>query len=851
MNFRTGIVTYAIAFLLGDAFVQQLSVLPDFLQLLSALICLSCICLLFYYFIFPRYCSAAACPLIKSYITLISVFILMILIGIYYSIFVSTQLLDDRLDESLVGRNIIISGQIASLPVTAGDAQRFEFDVDSFRILPTAESDSQPHATEIPGKLRLSWYYGEAVNAGETWQLEVRLKPPHGFMNPGGFDFEGWLFQRGIGATGYVRQSEVNQRLLSAPLFSIDRIRQFLSQQLDVLAAQRMLHGDAVSSDGFALVKALAIGDKSSISDQQWRVLRNTGTSHLMAISGLHIGLAALFGYLLMRRIVPVFVMKRIPAQHVALAAGLLLALLYALTAGLSIATQRAIIMLSVLSIMTLLRRNSRPVDSLGLAMILVLLIEPAAVLSAGFWFSFSAVAVIYLSLLSGNAASDSLLVRLKNILKQWFRLQLMISLFLLPLSLFMFQQASLVSPLANLLLIPYVSFLVVPLILLALLCSFLFHAAAAVLFSLAVTLLEFIWPVLSSLSAQPYASWVKGDVDIVDLLLVTTAMLLLYFSKGMSVFAARRLVNDDLANDGKFLCWSLRCLACLLFIPILITEEPLLSAGDYQLTMLDVGQGSAAIIRTASHVLVFDSGAKFSDSMDAGTSVLIPYLRSQGVRKLDRIIISHGDIDHIGGAQSLLDEFPEADLLGQDIEGLVLHDAGAENKQICYAGMQWQWDGVIFDIVSPEASAGNSRLPNHRTVKRNNHSCVLRISSASGSVLFTGDIEKTVEDQLLQKYPEQLAADILIVPHHGSNTSSSQAFISAVKPKLALISVGYKNRYRLPSALVTDRYEAAGSELLTTDKTGAVTVKLLAAEGITVTRYRETARKYWHHRWY
>jgi competence protein ComEC len=835
---------YAFAFLLGVVFAQQLSVLPGISSLFFLPACLLVLCLLFYYFLFPRYFSKYNGQLNKSYFTLISIFITLIIIGIYYAVYFSKQQLDYRLDESLVGRNIIISGKVASVPVVGEDSQRFEFDVDSFHILQPMAAGLPSPSTKTPGKLRLSWYYGKAVNAGETWQLEVRLKPPHGFMNPGGFDYEGWLFQQGIHATGYIRQSEFNRRLQTASVFSIDRIRQFLSRQLDDLVLYRQASGYATAAAGIALVKALAIGDKSSLSVQQWRILSNTGTSHLMAISGLHIGLAALFGYFLIRRIVPVFIMKRIPAQHVALATGLILALSYALIAGLSIPTQRAIIMLTVLSIMTLLRRNSRPVDALGLAMIVVLLFDPVAVLSAGFWFSFSAVAVIYINVVSGSKTDFSVLNKLKNILKQWLRLQLMISLFLLPLSLFMFQQGSLISPLANLLLIPYVSFLVVPVVLLAIICSFLFQDLAAVLFNLAATLLDFIWPLLSYLSAQPYAFWVKGDVDVIELILASTAMLLFYFSKDISRFAEIRFNKSKSPTNTIFGYWSFRFFGCLLFIPIVTTDNSLLSEGEYQLTLLDVGQGSAAVIRTENHALVFDSGARFSEKMDAGSSVLIPYLRSQGIAKLDRIIISHGDMDHIGGAQTLMDSFPEADLLGQDIDSLVLQKTGTDKKQYCYAGMQWQWDGVEFTILSPEEITVSPA----KTEKRNNHSCVLHVSSASGSVLLTGDIEKLVEYQLLRRYPDQLAADILMVPHHGSNTSSSQAFISVVNPKISLISVGYENRYKLPSRLVTARYEAINSELIRTDKSGAVTIKVLAEEGISVARYRETARKYWHH---
>jgi len=859
---------YAFAFLLGVVFVQQLSTLPALPPFLLLLASTLTACLFFNCFLIPRRITAHKDTAAIHYVALISAFISLNLIAILYAILYAGQLLSHRLDEAYIGQDMVISGRISSLPVAGENSQRFTFDVEFFRILGGEDNTGLPPISDrMPEKLRLIWFYGKAVNAGERWQLEVRLKPPHGFMNPGGFDYEGWLFQQGIHATGYIRQSEFNRRLQAASRFSIDNIRQSLSRQIDIIASQKHSDGTVIMKPGIALVKALSIGDKSSISAQQWRILSNTGTSHLMAISGLHIGLAALFGYILLRRSVPVFIIKRLPAQHVALVAGMILALSYAMIAGFSIPTQRAIIMLLMLSLMALLRRNSRPVDSLGLAMLVVLLLDPAAVLSAGFWFSFSAVAVIYISVVRGdhedvavssNAIVNSpMLKRLQSILMQWLRLQLMISLFLLPMSLFMFQQGSLVSPLANLLLIPYVSFLVVPVVLLAIASSFLSHGLSDQLFKLAAELLDFIWPVLSYLSEQPYAFWSKGDIDIVELLLASTAMLLLYFSRELAGLIAVRLAQTNIGSRFYLVCWSFRLLAGLLFIPLLTSAEPHLSKGDFQLTILDVGQGSAAVILTQAHTAVFDSGAWFSDRMNVGSSVLIPFLRSQGILKLDRLIISHGDSDHIGGAQTVLDSFPDADLVGQDIDGLDFHHSGGNTKSSCYAGMRWQWDGVDFEFLSPEKSDVFSSSPGLNPAlkavakhgKRNNHSCVLRVSSASGSALFTGDIERAVENQLVQKHPDKLESDILIVPHHGSNTSSSLAFIKQVNPELSLISVGYTNRYHLPSRQVTARYDALKSELIETYKSGAVTIRLLYAEGITVDRYREKAGKYWHHR--
>ncbi|MFV9614860.1 MAG: DNA internalization-related competence protein ComEC/Rec2 [Gammaproteobacteria bacterium] len=865
MHYKAGMFVYALAFLLGVVFVQQLSVLPSLS--LSVVLLLSLI-LLYLLFTNSKYISAC-----RLQITLIFLFIGLILLGILVSSFYAKQQLSYRLDEGLIGKNLLVNGFVSSIPASHSDVQRFEFIITELSAFKTDGSriNLKRIHQKTPRKIRLSWYYGRPVRAGEKWQLEVRLKPPHGFMNPGGFDYEAWLFQHGIDATGYVRKSALNQRQpdvplslsLSALMQPINKIRQSLSQKIETIAANTLLSnqpGIDYKSDqtgSFSLIKALAIGDKSSISNQQWRVLTNTGTSHLMAISGLHIGLAAFFAYLLIRRLVPAFVMKRIPAQHIALSGGLLVALLYAMVAGLSIPTQRAIIMLFVLSVMMLIRRNHRPLDALGFALVLVLLLDPLAVLSVGFWFSFSAVAVIFITLNSSRPGANNVLTgksknawyhlvwfKVSSVLKQWIRLQLLITVFLLPLSLFMFQQVSLVSPVANLLLIPYVSFLVVPVVLVGIVCVFVLPGLAEVLFRLAASLLDFIWPLLTYLAELPYALWVRGDVDIVKLLLLTMAMLLLYFSRELSCYIESHLRQRNLRQiNQQRAVWSLRFIACVLFFPLFITTKPTFSAGEYQLTVLDVGQGSAAVIQTENHVAVFDAGAKFSDKLDAGSSVVLPYLRSQGIQFLDYLIISHGDADHIGGAQVILDAHPETSLIGQDIEKLV-----ASKKQACVAGDKWQWDGVDFVFLSPATAGLSNGNSSTRHVKRNNQSCVLKVSSTAGSVLFTGDIEKRTEQQLLIGYGRQLDADVLIVPHHGSKTSSTPAFITAVDPEISIFSVGYKNKFKFPNDKVMARYERMEGTLLQTDKSGALSITLNNKTALVSEKYREKVRKYWHH---
>lgn len=852
MDYKAGMFVYALAFLLGVVFVQQLPLLPSFSPAFSFLT----LVLVIHAVLYVASVKQPNRSGFKVYLTLTIVYILLIINGIIYTINFANQKLSYRLDEQLIARSIVVKGWVSGIPVTSGNVQRFEFNIDHYRVV-TSQSELSKYPLK-PVKIRLSWYYGQQVNAGEYWQLEVRLKPPHGFINPGGFDYEAWLFQHGLHANGYVRKSTFNKPLPDTangfPTIAVagivDSYRHALSRQIDAISTA-ITDSQSLSdksSSMFALIKALAIGDKSSISKQQWQVLASTGTSHLMAISGLHIGLAAFFAYIVIRRLLPEWIMKRLPAQHVALVAGMLLALSYAMLAGLSVPTQRAIIMLFVLSMMLLIRRNHRPTDALGFALLVVLLFDPLSVLSAGFWFSFSAVAVIFISMRPTSPAgiqspvkaklstASRLYSQVKQWLLRWLQLQLLISLFLLPLSLFMFQQVSLVSPLANLILIPFVSFLVVPVILLAIVCAGLFPAIAEMLFNLAAFLLDLIWPFLRFLHELPFALWVQGEMDLLRMMLVTGGMIILYFSRQLSRFAVTRF---SLKLTDTVPVWGTRSVACLMLMPLFVSQEPWLKEAEYQLTVLDVGQGSAAVIQTSHHVAVFDTGAKFSDKLDSGRNIVIPYLRSQGVDRLDRLIISHGDADHIGGAQAIIDEYPDVKVIGQDLAPL-----DANNKQRCAQGIKWQWDSVYFEFLAPPLK--NPLLAS--TGKRNDHSCVLRVSSTAGSVLFTGDIEKKAEQHLLENNSHRLAAEVLMVPHHGSKTSSSAAFIAAVNPVIAVFSAGYRNRYQLPNSKIIQRYQSAERQLVSTAKSGAITIKMLQRQPITIEKHRETARKYWHH---
>ena len=710
-----------------------------------------------------------------------------VVFGICWAQLHASHYLARVLPEVLAGKDLLITGRIDGIPVTDANVQRFFVDIDRF--------EDDQYLRPLPKRIKLSWYEGERVRAGETWRFNVRLKPPHGFRNPGGFDYEAWLMQNGVHATGYVRNGEANHKLTTAVAHDSDVVRQHIAEHI------RVLLGDSAFT---GLITALAVGDRSAIEQDQWQVLINSGTNHLMAISGLHIGLAAAFGYWLSRWLVPVRLMHWIPAQHAAMLGALLSALIYAMLAGFAIPTQRAVLMLICTVGALLLRRQSRPRNVLAFALTVVLLWDPASVLSAGFWFSFLAVAEIFYTLAGPWAQS------------RWFKwvwLQLVIALSLAPLSLFMFQQTSLVAPLANLIMVPYVSFLVVPLVLIGVLMLPWSTAGSGLFFASAEGLFGFIWPVLHWLAALPYSHWFKAQPGIALTLLALM---------GVAIMLA----------PGVRL-W--RAAGVLLLLPAATWQPQAPEAGAYELHVLDVGQGLAIVVRTQAHTLVYDTGARFSSSFDSGKAVLLPFLTSKGVDNIDLLLISHGDGDHIGGAASVLQAYPQTPVLGQGIESLV-----AAQSAHCATGQQWVWDEVVFSLLHPDDT--DYRL-------RNNGSCVVKVEGQGGSVLIAGDIEKEVEHRLLSHHRQALSADILIAPHHGSNTSSTRDFIHAVSPQIVIFAAGYRNRYKFPAAEVTARYAEFGSSMVMTGHSGAISIDLHPQRGIDgLQRYREIHRKYWHH---
>ncbi|MGB5082542.1 MAG: DNA internalization-related competence protein ComEC/Rec2 [Burkholderiales bacterium] len=704
--------------------------------------------------------------------------------------------LADRLDPGLEGRDLVVTGVVAGLPQAFERGVRFDFDLESPQ-------------SGVPRRVVLSSYEGAGreefretlrVRAGERWRFTVRLRRPHGGANPRGFDYEAWLFERGLRATGYVRLEGERERLAEGvPRYWIERLRESVRDKFrDSLPGRRFT----------GVLVALAIGDQRAIDPDEWQLFARTGVSHLMSISGLHVTMVAgLFAMLASRgwRRSEALV-RMLPTQKAAALAGFLAAFAYCLIAGFAVPAQRTLYMVGVAAAALWLGRAASASRVLAAALLLVLVLDPWAVLSPGFWLSFAAVGVIFY-VGSGRTAPPGTLA-------QWGRMQWAVTVGLTPLLLVLFQQVSFISPLANAIAIPLVSLVVTPLAL-----------AGAVLpwvwpLELAHVLLEPLMAVLAWLAALPGAVWHQHAplAWTVPLALAGIAWMLL--PRG---FPAREL-------------------GALLLLPMFAATPPGPATGELWVTVLDVGQGLSVLARTQRHTLLYDAGPAFNAFSDSGSRVVLPYLRSQGVGALDALVVSHDDRDHSGGAGSVLAAVPVGLLWSSLSSGHPLL-AAPTWRLPCAAGRRWSWDGVAFEFLHPRAEAGARRAG-----RVNDRSCVLRIAAPAGRVLLTGDIERAAERELLRRAPALLPAEALLVPHHGSATSSSPEFVERVAPRYAIVASGYRNRFGHPREDVLGRYHRLGSELLRTDRGGAVELRI-ANGHVAAEMERDRARRYWHQR--
>lgn len=776
-------VGLSVFFALGVWLLQQQAALPD---------------MRWAFLMIPLF-SAIRLPRNTSFRRTFRISILLLLAtgcGFFYAAWLAQQRLAAELPAAWQGRDIAVIGVVAEMPRQHERGLGFRFDVE--KIL-TAEA-------QVPQHILLSTYNSAEnpvlnLHAGERWQLTLRLKQPHGSSNPYSFDFEAWALERNLRAVGYVHPRGDNRRIdehVFAGGYFIERLREAVRAHFQQVLGSAPYAG---------VLSALAIGDQGSIPAAQWQVFTRTGVNHLMSISGLHItmlaGMAFALAYWLWRR--SMYLTLWLPARKAAALAGLLVAIGYALISGYGVPAQRTVYMLGTVAAALWLSRNISPSQLLAVALVVVLLLDPWAVNAPGFWLSFGAVGLIFY--ITANRLAQ------RHWLLEYGRIQWAMSIGLIPPLLAMFQQVSLVSPVANAFAIPLVSFVVVPLALLGALLplDWLLHLAH---YAISLTMLALEW-----LSALPAAVWVQ------------------HAPPGWTIAAGMLGVLWLLLPRG----FPARWLGIILLLPMFLVQTAAPLPGSLRLTIFDVGQGLAVSAQTSNHALLYDSGPGFNSEANSGNRILVPSLKAMGISRLDKLILTHNDADHTGGALSVMQAMPVAQLSSS-----LPHDSPivlqAGQTQRCSAGQHWDWDGVQFELLHPAlASYAQDKIGN------NDRGCVLRISTGQHSVLLTADIEKKSERSLLELQAEKLRATLLVVPHHGSKTSSTAEFVAAVQPRYAVFTSGYRNQFGHPRAEVVERYRAQGSALLRTDEHGAILLEM-DADNVRVNTYRKTHARYWQH---
>ncbi len=671
---------------------------------------------------------------------------------------------DARLPESGRGAEYTLEGRVSGLPRVDADRIVFDFLVDR---------------GPFHGLSRIAWYRPtQGIEAGSRLRLKVLLRPPRGTRNPGGFDYEAHSLQRGLLAQGYLRAEPV--LLGPDPLGAMDRFRERFSHRLarevrDVRAAN--------------LLRTLVVGDQGSLAPADWDTLRRTGTTHLVAISGFHIGIVAGLAALLLGGIWRLFpaLGSRLPRRIAQAFAAVLAAMAYGLIAGTSLPVLRTVLMIATVALAAASRRNVRAEHSLALAAAVVLVFDPVGLLAPGFWLSFGGVAWLVFCLDRRQRKRPLWLV--------FTQAQAVMALALLPLTIWFFQQASLTGAWINLVAVPWISLVTVPLGLIALGLDQ-FGADGALwhgVLDLAAASAALFWRLLDASAHWPGGRWFLPRPGTLALMLAIAGTLLLLIPRGLRG----------------------RLAGLLLLLPMAAPRDTAPRAGALEAIVIDVGQGQSVLLRTHRHSLLIDTGPHFPGGLDMGEAAVVPTLRALDVRALDALLISHGDQDHDGGTRAVLATHGPSRRL---------HSTPPRGFTRCRAGQRWQWDGVEFEVLHP---------PRWFPDLGNDASCVLLARTGHGSVLVPGDISAVVEERLLREYPSLRAVDVVVVAHHGSGSSSSRAWVNALAPKLALVSAGQDNRFGHPRPEVVERWRQTGAEWLNTADCGAISVRVDAAGSV------------------
>ena len=709
------------------------------------------------------------------------------LLGAAWTAWRADLALSARLAPELEGVELVLEGRVLDLPRVHDDGTQFE--------LAVTQATRDGVALPLAGRVRLAWFDdAPAIEPCTHWRVTAKLKRPRGLVDPGAFDFERYALERGLVATGHVRAAAGNLAT-ARDAWCIDDARRRIVEGITATL------GDTPSAH---LMRALAFGDQQAMDEHDWAIARATGIPHLIAISGLHIALFAGFGVALVRlawRLAPPRLTLRWPAPAIEAVAALALALAYAALAGFGLPTRRALVMLAALLLATLARRARAPVHGLALAVVALLAFDPLCVLSAGFWLSFVGVAWLMFCLDGRD---------LRSRWREALAAQGVASLGLLPLGIWFFGQSSLIGPLANVLAVPVICFCVLPLTVLGACLLPLAAPLGAVLLHVAGTAMAALWWVLQRLAECPGALWYFPEPGICAFVLALCGAFWLLLPRGAPA----------------------RALGVVLMLPLLLPQRALPPEGAFVVDVLDVGQGLAVLVRTHDHVLLYDAGARYPSGFDLGDAAVVPALHALGITRLDRLIVSHGDNDHAGGAAAVLAAFPGARVVAGEPERLAI--AATQ----CQAGEAWRWDGVEFRIVHPQTPLAG---------KANDRCCVLDVRTADAELILSGDVSAAVEGDIAAALAPLRPHRVLQVPHHGSKTSSSEAFVRALAPELAPISAGYRNPFHHPHAVVLARYAALGVPTPTTSTAGYLEIEFPpdAAPSLTA-RGRDVRHPYW-----
>lgn len=703
----------------------------------------------------------------------------------------------------------------------------------------TDDNVNKHHIEKLPlnilsnNKIKLSIYnFNTEIRSdlviGEVLSLFAKIKPIHGRINPAGSDYEKWLVAQSYIATGYVKSIHGVTSIQKSSILSLTK--QFYNYQRQKFYSH--LEGITTKHQFQGLILALSVGEKSLISDEQWRTFRDSGTSHLLAISGLHIGIAALWSYYLVYFLIVLwnfltkgrFFLNPIkPAMIASITGGIAIALI----SGLNYPAQRAVLMLLLFFFNKISSRHYSTTSILSIAFILIVIIQPFAILSDGFWLSFMAVSIILLSLSYGRETTEA-----RSKLTSWFRVNLFIFIGLTPISWYFFGQVSIVSLGTNLLLIPMTSFLTAPLVYLGMLSSVISIELASLIFELANKLLE-----LSYFIQNQFALW-NSHLEYFDYALsIPTALLLMILS---SLF----LIPNKF--PGK-----------LVIIPIIfILSISFFTSNSkknhpFKMIVFDIGQGLGVYIGVDGHHFIYDTGYG-NERFSMADSVILPFLKKNHIKRLDGLIISHGDSDHRGGLESIIKHVSVDQILsgekiksrGQRKDKSSLTPIYIPTKN-CHTAKEWQLEDVKFKFINfLKIDDTNTKGADFNYVgKSNNYSCVLSISIGDEKILLTGDIEKRAEillnAQIIEKH------DIIVVPHHGSLTSSSEDFVNMVNAREAIFSTGYANQWKFPKTKVVERYKKKGANIWITHKQGAISVNLIENR-LQISVERENYQHFW-----